>query len=573
MSKLKLPPLKQLSTTRINLTNDSIYQFLKDIQTQNFDKLVISSSFQKIDSIQNNEIVKTIRTHPMITEKIIQTAFDKNIPMEFIKESHLFQFVLFLPLFYIMYIVVSSLFQSSLAQNSFMNEIQLRDIKYPSYNLSQWAGSIEVKEECTDIIHFIQNQTLFQQTNTKIPKGILMEGPPGTGKTLLAKIIASETNAHFISVTGSSFVELYVGIGASRIRKLFKEAKKYKQCIIFIDEIDTIGKQRSYSVAPSGNGNDEREQTLNQLLAEMDGFEENTNIIVLAATNRIEILDNALLRPGRFDRIIRIPLPDHSSRMDIIQLYLRQKQLGNQTMEIRHIADMTEGFTGAELFNLINEASILSIKDRSEYLTESHIMEALEKILVGVPKRVEDRPYSVQRRIAIHEIGHAFLSHYFSTFQFIKVTIQPTHNGVGGYTLYKEISEEAQYGLYTKEILIDKLAVTLGGRIAEEIVYGSSNVSIGAYQDLKEANRIAWNMIANYGFHIKYPYYQSIVYENVYPSEHMKTMIEKESLDILNQAYLKGKMILETYITQINQLTDILIQQKTLNSTQFESFF
>ena len=290
-------------------------------------------------------------------------------------------------------------------------------------SLSSWAGSPEIFEECFEVVSYLKNSTLYKNAGAEIPRGILLEGPPGTGKTLIAKAIASESDANFISISASEFVEIFVGVGAAKVRNLFEQARKNTPCIIFIDEIDAVGRQRGAGV---NMGNDEREQTLNQLLAEMDGFAQNQDILVIAATNRKDVLDAALLRPGRFDRIINVPLPDRNSRKSILNVHLKNKQI-NETLNLDLLSEMSSGFSGAQLKNLVNEAAIYAARSGKTIISQENIEEALEKIVVGIIRKIDTRNDDVLQRVAIHEMGHGFLASLFDEyFQLKKITIQST---------------------------------------------------------------------------------------------------------------------------------------------------
>ena len=437
-------------------------------------------------------------------------------------------------------------------------------------SLSSWAGSQEVFEECTEIVSFLKNSSMYKEAGAELPKGILLEGLPGTGKTLLAKAIASECEANFISISASEFIELYIGMGALRVRKLFETARNNKPCIIFIDEIDTIGKQRGSG--PSLGSNDEREQTLNQLLTEMDGFKENDGIIIIGATNLKSVLDKALLRPGRFDRIINIPLPDKLSRQKILNLYLQNKNT-DININMEDIADLTSGFSGADLKNLINEATMSAVRRGTKIINFRDISDSLEKLLVGIIKKNDDRSLDIQKRVAIHEIGHAYLANYFEkNFNFQKVTIQSTYSGAGGYTLFNELPEIVDGGLYTKDALVKRLIVMLGGKAAENIFYGKDLVSLGATQDLKEANSLAKKMINNWGFGNNLEvFYNENLKDKFYNenSEKRIEQIDKESYKIVVDAYLEAKEILYNNKELIEKLTIELIEKKTIYKEEF----
>ena len=442
----------------------------------------------------------------------------------------------------------------------------------PNISLSDWAGSPEVIDECKEVISYIDQKELYDSIGAEMPRGILLEGPPGTGKTLLAKAIATETNSSFLSMSGSEFVELFVGMGAARVRELFDKARENSPCIIFIDEIDAVGRQRGTGV---NMANDEREQTLNQLLYEMDGFNNNTGIVILAATNRRDVLDQALLRPGRFDRIIRIPLPDKESRSKILDFYIQSKKTTNQ-FNVSAIAELTDGFSGAQLKNLINEAAILAIRQNRSVIEERFVFDAFEKLIVGLVKQNKYIPEITRLRVAIHESGHTLmvlLSNYYYDFQ--KASIQPTYNGAGGYTIFTEKPDIKESGLYTKIILKKRLVIMLGGKAAESIFYGDENVSSGAFDDLRQANKLAQRMIGNFGMGKELEvFFNDNINDESNPflgrtlaigdkySEYTKTISDKESLELVIDAYQTAKSLIITHYDKL-----LHISNKLLNST------
>jgi cell division protease FtsH len=441
--------------------------------------------------------------------------------------------------------------------------------KVSNITLNNWAGSPEVIEDCKEIIKYIENKEIFNKMGAEMPKGILLEGPPGTGKTLLAKAIAGETNSSFFSISGSEFVELFVGMGASRVRELFANARENNPSIIFIDEIDAVARQRGAGI---NMANDEREQTLNQLLYEMDGFNSNENIVVIAATNRKDVLDQAILRPGRFDRIIRIPLPDKDSREKIIGYYLNAKNI-TENLNTSSIAELTDGFSGAQLKNLINEAIILSARNNYTNLQEKYIFEAFEKSIVGLIKKNATISPVTQKRVALHESGHSILTLLFNdTFEFKKASIQPTYNGAGGYTIFSEKPEIKEGGLYTKDILKKRLIISMGGKAAERLYYGNDYVSLGAIEDLRQANKLAKRMIGNFGMGNNLEvFFNEDISDDSNPflgrslsigdkySENTKYNMDKESLELVKDAYNKALELLEKNYDKLLQFSDLLI--------------
>ena len=457
-----------------------------------------------------------------------------------------------------------------------------KEVIFPNISLSSWAGSPEVLEECKEVIDYLENKEIFQELGAVMPKGILLEGPPGTGKTLLAKGIASETNASFISMAGSEFVELFVGMGASRVRDLFDNARENKPCVIFIDEIDAVGRQRGAGI---NMANDEREQTLNQILYEMDGFNNNDDILVLAATNRKDVLDQALLRPGRFDRIIRVPLPDKFSREKILDFYLTSKPV-EKNIDINGLAEITDGFSGAQLKNLINEAAIMSAKKKSSVILEQDLFNSFEKLIVGLVKSNNDVSINTQTRVAIHESGHALLAMLFKEyFQLQKISIQATYNGAGGYTIFTENAEIKEGGLYTKDILKKRLTVTLGGKAAEHIYYGEDFVSLGAVQDLQQANKLAQRMIGNFGMGKDLEvFFNENINDESNPflgrglsvgskySENTMTMMDAETLSLVVDAYNNAKLMLTKYKDVLIDMSELLKEKKVLNQEDVEQF-
>ena len=450
-------------------------------------------------------------------------------------------------------------------------------------SLSSWGGSPEIFQECTEIVSYLNNRTLYEEAGAEIPRGILLEGPPGTGKTLIAKAIASETDANFISVASSEFVELFVGMGASKVRSLFKQARDNAPSIVFIDEIDAVGKQRGTGI---NMGNDEREQTLNQILAEMDGFAQNDNVIVIAATNRRDVLDAALLRPGRFDRIINVPLPDKPSREAILKTYIDNKKV-EKDVSIDMLAELTAGYSGAQLKNLVNEAAINAVRELKTVISEKNLFDALEKLTVGIVKKTDTRSEEAIRRVALHEVGHAFLAATFSEyFQLKKVSIQSTYSGAGGYTIFSEYPEIIESGLYTKDMLKKRLVVALGCKAAEYVFYGDKDISLGATQDLKQANSLAKQMIGNYGMGetLKTFYNENTdngrnpflgrslaTGDGVY-SENLKQTFDEETRKLVDEAYKEAVNMVYCNKNKMNVLANILMSATNMDGEFFMNY-
>jgi len=435
------------------------------------------------------------------------------------------------------------------------------------------AGCDESKLELTEVVDFLKNPDKFDELGAMCPKGVLLEGPPGTGKTLLAKAIAGEADVPFISTSGSEFVEVYVGMGASRVRKLFADAKKNAPCIIFIDEIDSIGRSRGKGGPGS---NDEREQTLNQILSEMDGFLGNTGVIVLAATNRMDILDSALLRPGRFDRKVPVNLPDRQGRYDILKVHSKNKPFESD-VDLNNIAANTIGFSGASLKNLLNEAAIVAARNNKNTIGTDEIEYAIDRITVGQQKPIGK---NVRKEIvAYHEAGHALMAALIPSYdQVAKVTIIPRTNGAGGFTLFTPSEERIESGLYTQQYLKEQLMVALGGRVAEEIQFGEEQITSGASADLQQVRTLARKMVTQLGFTNQtdinsFP----VAWESNDPSETMynsklsintENAIDTQISNLVKEAYNKCKDILTKNKNLLDVISEQLIIHETINNKQ-----
>lgn len=563
----------------------SVGSLAQNIINHDVDNIYFSNDLKKIYSKRINiEQYDVTTSNPILTNKFFDISAKNNVNTVILEEprnilvsgintlGNVFEtfFVGFIILSIIRYVRNINTGSNSMDnmgisffQNSLDDKDKINILKKNNISLTSWAGSKEIFEECSEVVSYLKNNTLYKNVGAEIPRGILLEGPPGTGKTLIAKAIATESNATFISVSASEFVELFVGIGASKVRNIFQKARQNSPSIIFIDEIDSIGRKRSGG--SNMGGNEEREQTLNQLLAEMDGFTPNDNFIVIAATNRKDILDSALLRPGRFDRIINVPLPDRDSRKDILSLYMKNKNM-EENIKLDFLADLTSGFSGAQIKNLINEAAINAARLGNIIITQKNIEDALEKIIIGIVKKTDNRSQDTRLRIAIHEIGHAVIAASFKEyFELQKVTIQSTYNGVGGYTIFSEHPEITESGLYTKDLLKKRLIIAMGGKATEYIFYGRNMVSLGAIEDLKNANLLARKMIENYGMGSDLEvFYDGNEYELNKYSETMKTKVDYESLTLVNEAYDEAIKIIIVNKEKIHILINMLLSTQTL---------
>ena len=459
-------------------------------------------------------------------------------------------------------------FGKSRAKMSTKNEIKVtfRDV----------AGLREEKEELEEIVDFLKDPKKYIQVGARIPKGVLLEGPPGTGKTLLAKAVAGEAGVPFFSISGSDFVEMFVGVGASRVRDLFQDAKKNAPCIIFIDEIDAVARRRGSGL---GGGHDEREQTLNQLLVEMDGFGVNEGIIVMAATNRKDILDPAILRPGRFDRDVLVGRPDVGGREEILKVHARNKPLGDD-VDLKQIAQTTAGFSGADLENLLNEAAILAAKENRVYIQQSDIRHAFVKVGIGPEKKSRIVSEKERRITAYHEAGHAILFHLLPDVGPVySVSIIPT-GGAGGYTMPLPEKDDM---FNTKGHMLQEITVSLGGRVAEEEIF--DDITTGASQDIKQATAIAKSMITKFGMSERLGL---INYDNDSDEvfigrdfghtsrgygEKVAGTIDEEVKRIIDECYLKARTLIQEYHPVLEKCSQLLLEKEKITRSEFEALF
>ena len=430
------------------------------------------------------------------------------------------------------------------------------------------AGQAAAKQEVEEIVEFLKQPQKYTELGGKIPKGALLVGPPGTGKTLLAKAVAGEADVPFFSISGSDFVEMFVGVGASRVRDLFRQAKEKSPCIIFIDEIDAVGRARGKN--PSMGGNDERENTLNQLLTEMDGFGSNSGVIILAATNRVDILDKALLRAGRFDRQIYVDLPDLNERKEVFGVHLRPLKLDN-TVDVDLLARQTPGFSGADIANVCNEAALIAARHSKPSVGKDDFLAAIDRIVGGLEKKTKVMTAAEKRAIAPHEAGHATISWFLEHANpLIKVTIVPRGRALGA-AWY--LPEERQ--ITTKEQMLDEMCATLGGRAAEEVFIG--HISTGAMNDLERVTKQAYGMIAYAGMSDKLPnlcYYSNDEYSFNKPySEHTAELIDQEVQKMINEQYARAKALLQEHKEGHNQLAQLLIDREVIFAEDVEKIF
>lgn len=443
-------------------------------------------------------------------------------------------------------------------------------------NFEMVAGLDEEKEDLAEVVDFLKNPRKYTNLGARIPKGLLLEGPPGTGKTLLAKAVAGEAGVPFFSISGSDFVEMFVGVGASRVRDLFENAKKNSPCIVFIDEIDAVARRRGTGM---GGGHDEREQTLNQMLVEMDGFGINEGIIVMAATNRVDILDPAILRPGRFDRKVVVGRPDVKGREEILKVHSKEKPLGDD-VDLHRVAQTTAGFTGADLENLMNEAAILAAKDERTFIRQSDIDRAFIKVGIGAEKKSKVVSDKDKRITAYHETGHAILFHLLEEVGPVHtVSIIPTGNGAGGYTMPLPERDD----LYiTKKRMLQTIMVSLGGRIAEELIF--DDITAGASQDIKQATAIARAMVTQYGMSEKVGMIdygnegdevfigRDLAHTKSY-GESVATVIDSEIKRIIDECYEKAKEIIAEHTDFLHACSKLLIEKEKIGQAEFEALF
>lgn len=619
-------------------------QLLKKLQNHQVKEIIVSSKMDEVisidepqtnivsENVENTQIIEnkyyTRLNSPILSKKVIDVSMDTGVTTTFMEKPILDRIPETLsalsgwifPMLFLSFVLRSAInfirmsgpmsgvpggrprppmpmgFGIFGSDDEFMGKDIEQDkfmVQINNISLNSWSGSPEIFNECYEIVSYLKDEKIYRDAGAELPKGILLEGLPGTGKTLLAKAIASEVNATFISVVGSQFVEMFVGVGAQRIRELFRVARDNSPCVLFIDEIDAIGKTRGKGTS----FNDEREQTLNQLLSEMDGFQDNPGILVIGATNLKDSLDPALLRPGRFDRIVNVPLPDLKSRELILNQYIEKKPWKLMNVSVEQLASMTGGFSGADLKNLVNEATIHAVRrirnitsdmvvennknqmsimildhyiNENKKITSQDMSDALEKIMVGIIKQNDTRSLDLKQRVAVHELGHAYMVHMFPQyFQLQKISIQSTYSGIGGYTLFKAHDEITEGGMYTKDFFEKRIQISLGGKACEEIFYGKQFVSLGASRDLEEANNLAKQMIEQFGMGDgKISVYSRRNTEMLVSvndiSESRKAFLEKEALNLVSKAYNETFTILSENKDILEKRRNLLISERTI---------
>ena len=533
-------------------------------------------------TLTDGQVKRLYVTDVKDTQKLLEDHQMEYVVMDVPQENYLVTIILPFMLSIVVVVIIIMVMNRSAggggANARMMNfgKSRARMSRDSKVNFSNVAGLVEEKEELEEVVDFLKNPQKYTSVGARIPKGLLLVGPPGTGKTLLAKAVAGEAGVPFFSISGSDFVEMFVGVGASRVRDLFEEAKKNSPCIVFIDEIDAVARRRGTGM---GGGHDEREQTLNQLLVEMDGFGVNEGIIVMAATNRVDILDPAILRPGRFDRKVAVGRPDVKGREEILKVHSKEKPL-SEDVDLRRVAQTTAGFTGADLENLMNEAAIVSARENRRFIKQSDIDRAFVKVGIGAEKKSKVISEKDKKITAYHEAGHAILFHVLPDVGPVHtVSIIPTGIGAAGYTMPLPENDEL---FNTRGRMMQNIMVDLGGRIAEELIF--DDITTGASQDIKQATQIARAMVTQYGMSDKVGMIQYGGDENeVFIGRdlaHTKSYgngvadtIDTEVKRIIDECYQKARDIIKQYDYVLHSCASLLIEKEKINQEEFEALF
>ncbi|MGJ3250115.1 MAG: ATP-dependent zinc metalloprotease FtsH3 [Elainellaceae cyanobacterium] len=559
-------------------------QFVQEVQQNRVEKVSLSADRSKalVTAQDGEKIAVNLPNDPdllnILQEHNVDIAVtpqtDDNVIVR-VLSTLLIPFLLLVVLFFVLRRAQSG--PGSQAMNFGKSKARVQMEPQTQVTFGDVAGIEQAKLELAEVVDFLKNADRFTAIGAKIPKGVLLVGPPGTGKTLLARAVAGEAGVPFFSISGSEFVEMFVGVGASRVRDLFEQAKSNAPCIVFIDEIDAVGRQRG---AGLGGGNDEREQTLNQLLTEMDGFEGNTGIIIIAATNRPDVLDAALLRPGRFDRQVVVDRPDYAGRFEILNVHARGKTL-SKDVDLEKIARRTPGFTGADLSNLLNEAAILAARRNLTEISMDEVNDAIDRVLAGPEKK--DRVMSEKRKqlVAYHEAGHALVGALMPDYDPVqKISIIP-RGRAGGLTWFTPSEDRMDSGLYSRSYLQNQMAVALGGRIAEEIIFGEEEVTTGASNDLQQVARVARQMIMRFGMSDRLgPVALGRQQGNMFLgrdiaserdfSEETAATVDDEVRNLVEQAYRRAKAVLTENRHVLDQLAGVLIERETVDAEELQ---
>jgi len=562
-------------------------EFIQKVQEGRIERVILSgdrtkAQFTDPDRPSDSKVVVNLPNDPelvsILTAKGIDIAVAPPTDEGFLfraLSSLFFPILLLVGLFFLLRRAQSG--PGSQAMNFGKSKARVQMEPQTQVTFGDVAGIDQAKLELNEVVDFLKNSDRFTEIGAKIPKGVLLVGPPGTGKTLLARAVAGEAGVPFFSISGSEFVEMFVGVGASRVRDLFEQAKANAPCIVFIDEIDAVGRQRG---AGLGGGNDEREQTLNQLLTEMDGFEGNTGIIIIAATNRPDVLDSALLRPGRFDRQVVVDRPDYSGRLEILNVHARGKTLAKD-VDLEKIARRTPGFTGADLSNLLNEAAILAARRNLTEISMDEVNDAIDRVLAGPEKK--DRVMSEKRKtlVAYHEAGHALVGALMPDYDPVqKISIIP-RGRAGGLTWFTPSEDRMDSGLYSRSYLQNQMAVALGGRIAEEIIFGEEEVTTGASNDLQQVARVARQMVMRFGMSDRLGPValgrqqgsmflgRDIMAERDF-SEETAAAIDDEVRGLVEQAYRRSKEVLLNNRHVLDKLAQMLVEKETVDSEELQ---
>ncbi|MGB2924813.1 MAG: ATP-dependent zinc metalloprotease FtsH3 [Limnothrix sp.] len=561
-------------------------EFLQEVQTGNIESVKINSDRSQAFVPAQDGTPILVNLPPGDTE-LIDILSDNNVDIAVLPQNDdnwvfralstlIFPILLLVGLFFLLRRAQSG--PGSQAMNFGKSKARVQMEPQTQVTFGDVAGIEQAKLELTEVVDFLKNADRFTAIGAKIPKGVLLVGPPGTGKTLLAKAVAGEAGVPFFSISGSEFVEMFVGVGASRVRDLFEQAKANAPCIVFIDEIDAVGRSRG---AGLGGGNDEREQTLNQLLTEMDGFEGNTGIIIIAATNRPDVLDSALMRPGRFDRQVMVDRPDYAGRLEILHVHARGKTL-SKDVDLEKISRRTPGFTGADLSNLLNEAAILAARRSLTEISMDEINDAIDRVMAGPEKK--NRVMSEKRKtlVAYHEAGHALVGALMPDYDPVqKISIIP-RGRAGGLTWFTPSEDRMDSGLYSRSYLQNQMAVALGGRIAEEIIFGAEEVTTGASNDLQQVANVARQMITRFGMSDRLgPVALGRQNGNVFMgrdiasdrdfSNETASVIDEEVRSLVEDAYIRAKDVLVGNRSVLDKLAEMLVKKETVDSEELQN--